>query len=122
MPRPRCQPRDGRQRLPSPASIGSVRPNDPFHTQHGFLSRMNDPISKLARCAVYTRKSREYDAQRETCEAYIKSQAQEGCDSFRFLPTALSAVGYPLDFLFGQLPRPTLTESARRLFARLVGA
>jgi site-specific DNA recombinase len=48
---------------------------------------MNAPTSKLARCAVYTRKSTEYnldlafnslDAQREACEAYIKSQAHEG--------------------------------------------
>jgi site-specific DNA recombinase len=48
---------------------------------------MNGPVSKLARCAVYTRKSTEYNldlafnslaAQREACEAYIKSQAQEG--------------------------------------------
>ena len=42
---------------------------------------------KIARCAVYTRKSTEHnldlefnslDAQREACEAYIKSQAHEG--------------------------------------------
>src|SRR2546426_10926580 len=48
---------------------------------------MNGPISKLARCAIYTRKSTEYnlelafnslDAQREACEAYVKSQAHEG--------------------------------------------
>jgi site-specific DNA recombinase len=48
---------------------------------------MNAPVSKLARCAIYTRKSTEYnlelafnslDAQREACEAYIKSQAHEG--------------------------------------------
>ena len=48
---------------------------------------VNGPISKLARCAIYTRKSTEYnldltfdslDAQREACEAYIKSQAHEG--------------------------------------------
>src|SRR6476661_4773152 len=48
---------------------------------------MNGPASKLARCAIYTRKSTEYnlelafsslDAQREACEAYIKSQAHEG--------------------------------------------
>jgi site-specific DNA recombinase len=48
---------------------------------------MDAHTSKLARCAVYTRKSTEYnldlafnslDAQREACEAYIKSQAQEG--------------------------------------------
>src|SRR5215470_10140601 len=51
------------------------------------VGRMNGPISKLARCAIYTRKSTEYnlelafnslDAQREACEAYIKSQAHEG--------------------------------------------
>src|SRR5438045_6634599 len=54
--------------------------------------RMNGPISKLARCAIYTRKSTEYnlelafnslDAQREACEAYIKSQAHEG---WRLIP------------------------------------
>jgi len=48
---------------------------------------MNEPVSKLARCAIYTRKSSEHnldlaftslDAQREACEAYIKSQAHEG--------------------------------------------
>ena len=46
---------------------------------------MNAPVSELARCAIYTRKSTEYnlelafnslDAQREACEAYIKSQSQ----------------------------------------------
>jgi site-specific DNA recombinase len=53
---------------------------------------MNGPVGKLARCAIYTRKSSEYnlelafnslDAQREACEAYIKSQAQEG---WRLIP------------------------------------
>jgi DNA invertase Pin-like site-specific DNA recombinase len=48
---------------------------------------MNGPVSKLARCAIYTRKSTEYnldlaftslDAQREACVAYITSQAGEG--------------------------------------------
>src|SRR6478609_3818557 len=48
---------------------------------------MNGPVSKLARGAIYTRKSTEYnlelafnslDAQREACAAYIKSQAHEG--------------------------------------------
>src|SRR5438477_9757162 len=52
-----------------------------------MLGRMNEAVSKLARCAVYTRKSTEYnldlafnslDAQREACAAYIKSQAHEG--------------------------------------------
>jgi site-specific DNA recombinase len=53
---------------------------------------MNGPVSKLARCAIYTRKSTEHnldlafnslDAQREACEAYIKSQAHE---SWRLIP------------------------------------
>src|SRR5947207_3511922 len=48
---------------------------------------MNGPVGKLTRCAIYTRKSSEHnldlafsslDAQREACEAYIKSQAHEG--------------------------------------------
>jgi site-specific DNA recombinase len=56
------------------------------------LGRMNGPVSKLARCAIYTRKSTEYnlelgfnslDAQREACEACIKSQAHEG---WRLIP------------------------------------
>ncbi len=48
---------------------------------------MDKPGQKLLRCAIYTRKSTDHnldlafnslDAQREACEAYIKSQAQEG--------------------------------------------
>ena len=48
---------------------------------------MNGPLAKLSRCAIYTRKSTEHNldlaftslhAQREACEAYIKSQAGEG--------------------------------------------
>jgi DNA invertase Pin-like site-specific DNA recombinase len=47
---------------------------------------------KLSRCAIYTRKSTEHnldlafnslDAQREACEAYIKSQMHEG---WRLIP------------------------------------
>jgi site-specific DNA recombinase len=61
---------------------------------------MNGPISKLARCAVYTRKSTEYnldlafnslDAQREACEAYIKSQAHEG---WRLIPVRYDATAH----------------------------
>ncbi len=53
---------------------------------------MKSPSPKLARCAIYTRKSTEHnldlafnslDAQREACEAYIKSQAHEG---WRLIP------------------------------------
>src|SRR5258708_7515764 len=48
---------------------------------------MNASAKRLFRCAIYTRKSTEHnldlefnslDAQREACEAYIKSQAHEG--------------------------------------------
>ena len=62
---------------------------------------MNDRMSKLARCAVYTRKSTEYnldlafnslDAQREACEAYIKSQAQEG---WQAIPTRYNDGSWP---------------------------
>jgi len=53
---------------------------------------MSPPAPKLPRCAIYTRKSTEHnldlafnslDAQREACEAYIKSQAHEG---WRLIP------------------------------------
>jgi DNA invertase Pin-like site-specific DNA recombinase len=48
---------------------------------------MKPVAPKPQRCAIYTRKSTEHnldlefnslDAQREACEAYIKSQAHEG--------------------------------------------
>ena len=48
---------------------------------------MKPVVPKSQRCAIHTRKSTEHnldlefnslDAQREACEAYIKSQAQEG--------------------------------------------
>jgi site-specific DNA recombinase len=54
---------------------------------------MDKPAKKLFRCAIYTRKSSEHnldlefnslDAQREACEAYIKSQAHEG---WRLIPS-----------------------------------
>jgi site-specific DNA recombinase len=53
---------------------------------------MDKPTKKLLRCAIYTRKSTDHnldlefnslDAQREACEAYIKSQAHEG---WRLIP------------------------------------
>jgi site-specific DNA recombinase len=52
---------------------------------------MNGSVGKLSRCAIYTRKSTEHnldlaftslDAQREACEAYIKSQ---GCEGWRLV-------------------------------------
>jgi DNA invertase Pin-like site-specific DNA recombinase len=53
---------------------------------------MNGPVRQRLRCAIYTRKSTEHnldlafnslDAQREACEAYIKSQVAEG---WRLIP------------------------------------
>src|SRR5271154_2912027 len=53
---------------------------------------MKPSLPKALRCAIYTRKSTEHnldlafnslDAQREACEAYIKSQAHEG---WRLIP------------------------------------
>jgi DNA invertase Pin-like site-specific DNA recombinase len=73
---------------------------------------MDQPSKKLFRCAMYTRKSTEHnldlefnslDAQREACEAYIKSQAQEG---WWLIPT-------PYDdgaFSGASLDRPALQE------------
>src|ERR1700685_3703403 len=56
------------------------------------VRKMDKPTKKLFRCATYTRKSTDHsldlefnalDAQREACEAYIKSQAHEG---WRLIP------------------------------------
>src|SRR5215831_14306684 len=53
---------------------------------------MDEPCRKLLRCAIYTRKSTEHglelefnslDAQHEACEAYVKSQSQEGWAALR---------------------------------------
>ena len=60
---------------------------------------MTEP-RKTARCAIYTRKSTEHnldlefnslDAQREACEAYIKSQAHEG---WRLVPVEFNDGAY----------------------------
>ena len=67
----------------------------------------------MLRCAIYTRKSTEHglelefnslDAQREACEAYIKSQAAEG---WRVLPKRYDDAAYS----GGNLDRPALTPS-----------
>ena len=59
----------------------------------------NGPVSRYARCAIYTRKSTEHnldlsftslDAQREACEAYVKSQAHEGWRLVRYDDGAFS--------------------------------
>jgi site-specific DNA recombinase len=67
---------------------------------------------KLRRCAIYTRKSTEHglelefnslDAQREACEAYIKSQASQG---WRALPQQYDDPAYS----GGNLDRPALKK------------
>src|SRR5438105_13366020 len=67
---------------------------------------------KVFRCAIYTRKSTEHnldlefnslDAQREACEAYIKSQAHEG---WRLIPTHFDDGA----FSGASLDRPALQE------------
>jgi site-specific DNA recombinase len=68
--------------------------------------------SKLRRCAIYTRKSTEHglelefnslDAQREACEAYIKSQASQG---WKALPQLYDDPAYS----GGNLERPALKK------------
>src|ERR1700678_4544696 len=76
----------------------------------------SDPMSaksgKVIRCAIYTRKSTEHgldqefnslDAQREACEAYIKSQASQG---WRALPHHYDDPAYS----GGNLDRPALQQ------------
>jgi site-specific DNA recombinase len=57
--------------------------------------------AKVLRCAIYTRKSTEHgleqefnslDAQREACEAYIKSQAFQG---WKGLPQHMTIPPFP---------------------------
>jgi DNA invertase Pin-like site-specific DNA recombinase len=68
--------------------------------------------SKEFRCAIYTRKSTEHglelefnslDAQREACEAYVKSQASQG---WRLLPKRYDDPAYS----GGNLERPALQK------------
>src|SRR6266850_679915 len=81
-PLPACPRSPQRSLAPNgtvPGSLGSGR-----HPA-GTVPMASD--TKLLRCAIYTRKSTEHgleqefnslDAQREACEAYIKSQASQG--------------------------------------------
>src|SRR3954464_16071304 len=79
-------------------------------------------LGNLARCAIYTRKSTEHnldlefnslDAQREACEAYIKSQVHEG---WVLVPTAFDDGG-----LSGaSLERPALQQLLEQVRARKI--
>src|SRR5829696_1773908 len=73
---------------------------------------MDKPAKKVFRCAIYTRKSTDHnldlefnslDAQREACEAYIKSQAHEG---WRLFPARYDDGA----FSGASLDRPALQE------------
>jgi DNA invertase Pin-like site-specific DNA recombinase len=83
---------------------------------------MDRPAKKLLRCAIYTRKSTDHnlelefnslDAQREACEAYIKSQAHEG---WRLVPDHYDDGA----FSGASLDRPALQLLLSRVRARKV--
>jgi site-specific DNA recombinase len=78
--------------------------------------------AKMIRCAIYTRKSTEHgldqefnslDAQREACEAYIKSQASQG---WQVLPQDYDDPAYSV----GNLERPALKRLLREIDLRRV--
>src|SRR5882757_3866463 len=97
--------------LPSPASDGTDRGSSVCGRKPvGRMPMAND--AKLLRCAIYTRKSTEHglelefnslDAQRESCEAYIKSQASQGWSA---LPQRYDDPAYS----GGNLDRPALKK------------
>src|SRR5438128_3204403 len=78
--------------------------------------------SKTLRCAIYTRKSTEHglklefnslDAQRDACEAYIKSQASQG---WKALPQHYDDPAYS----GGNLDRPALKKLLADIEARRI--
>ena len=78
--------------------------------------------NKILKCAVYTRKSTEHglelefnslDAQREACEAYIKSQTAEG---WQLVPGRYEDGAYS----GGNLDRPALQQLLKDIDAGLV--
>src|SRR6266566_3050088 len=78
----------------------------------GRAQAMAADVRKVLRCAIYTRKSTEHgleqefnslDAQREACEAYIKSQASQG---WKVLPQHYDDPAYS----GGNLDRPALKK------------
>src|SRR5713101_5360683 len=85
---------------------------------------MESASSPFRRCAIYTRKSSEeglgqdfnsLHAQREACEAFIKSQAGEG---WRLVKTAYDDGG----FSGGTMERPALQQLLEDIRSRLIDA
>ena len=83
---------------------------------------MASKSEKLFRCAIYTRKSTEHglelefnslDAQREACEAYVKSQTHEG---WKILPKRYDDPAYS----GGNLDRPALQKLLHDIDAELI--
>jgi site-specific DNA recombinase len=83
---------------------------------------MNGSVSKPLRCAIYTRKSSEHnldlaftslDAQHEACEAFIKSQAQEG---WRTIPGRYDDGAYS----GASLDRPAVQRLLADIQARMI--
>src|SRR6202521_3249034 len=83
---------------------------------------MKPAATKAIRCAIYTRKSTEHglelefnslDAQREACEAYVKSQSSEGWKSLtkRYDDPAFSG---------GNMERPALQRLLKDIEAGLI--
>src|ERR1700719_1377818 len=94
-----------------PAPIGMGRGSLDFD-QHRTRQAPMTGSTKLLRCAIYTRKSTEHglelefnslDAQRDACEAYIKSQASQG---WKALPQHYADPAYS----GGNLDRPALKK------------
>jgi DNA invertase Pin-like site-specific DNA recombinase len=88
------------------------------------MKRANDrrATGQAIRCAIYTRKSTEHgldlefnslDAQREACEAYIKSQASEG---WQVIPDQYNDPAYS----GGNMDRPALKQILKDIEAGLV--
>jgi site-specific DNA recombinase len=79
---------------------------------------LTDPTARPMRCAIYTRKSTEHnldlaftslDAQREACEAYIRSQAGGG---WRLLPEPYDDGGLSAASLDRPALQPVLQSSS----------
>src|SRR5712671_6496157 len=94
----------------SRAQDGTVRASLGFGQRLGRAHMAGD--AKVLRCAIYTRKSTEHglelefnslDAQRDACEAYIKSQASQG---WKVLPQHYDDPAYS----GGNLDRPALKK------------